>query len=59
MEKTQCLSAFASSLISRGGSRIFSTGGGGGDFEKFGQKIAFFWRALPLKVSIYWRQRRL
>ena len=27
--------------------------------ENFDQKIAFFWRGLPLKVSIYWRQRRL
>ena len=25
-------------------------------FEKFWQKIAFFWRALPLKNSIYWRR---
>ena len=23
------------------------------------KKIVFFWRALPLKVSIYWRPRRL
>ena len=32
-------------------------------FEKFlknfDKKIAFFWRALPLKISIYWRRRRL
>ena len=27
--------------------------------KNFDKKIAFFWRALPLKVSIYWRQRRL
>ena len=24
-------------------------------FENFDQKTAFFWRALPLKISIYWR----
>ena len=27
--------------------------------KNFDKKIAFFWRALPLKVSIYWRPRRL
>ena len=78
----------------RGGSRIFSRGGGGGFsksfpkfwrpflqnflrrrqifetnsqksrfwalFEKLWQKNrVFFWRAFPLKVSIYWRPRRL
>ena len=100
----------------RGGSRIFSRGGGGRIFKKFSKfddlffffslgrpnwffelsqstvlallwlnflrrrqifektvkkavfgqflknvdkKIAFFWRALPLKISIYWRRRRL
>ena len=52
----------------------FSGGGGGGGggevktvkkaifghfLKNFDKKIAFFWRALPLKVSIYWRQRRL
>ena len=27
--------------------------------KNFDKKIAFFWRAVPLKVSIYWRRRRL
>ena len=27
--------------------------------KNFDKKIEFFWRALPLKVSIYWHQRRL
>ena len=25
--------------------------------EKFHQKIAIFWRALPLKISFYWHKR--
>ena len=28
-------------------------------FGKFWQKKRVFWRALPLKTSIYWRRRRL
>ena len=28
-------------------------------FKILTKKSSFFWRALPLKVSIYWRQRRL
>ena len=27
--------------------------------ENFDQKMAFLWRALPLKISIYWHRRRL
>ena len=27
--------------------------------KNFDKKSRFFWRALPLKVSIYWRRRRL
>ena len=56
-------------LCHRGGSRIFSRQANFWKnsqkshfwalFEKFWQKNRFFWRALPLKVSIYWRQWRL
>ena len=28
-------------------------------FGHFLKNFAFFWHALPLKVSIYWRRRRL